>query len=100
MMTPGLVRAAVGLLVVLRGVAHADAQKPRRRPAAPKAAAPAATRPAAPPATDRTVPFRPGETLTYDIAWSSYLTAGVATLTVKDLSLIHISEPTRLGMIS
>lgn len=84
MMTPGLVRAAVGLLVVLLGVAHADAQKPRRRPAAPKAAAPAATRPAAPPATDRTVPFRPGETLTYDIAWSSYLTAGVATLTVKD----------------
>lgn len=84
MMTRGLVRAAVGLLVVLLGVAHADAQKPRRRPAAPKAAAPAATRPAAPPATDRAVPFRPGETLTYDIAWSSHLAAGVATLTVKD----------------
>ena len=84
MMTPGLVRAAVGLLVVLLGVAHGDAQKPRRRPAVPKAAAPAATRPAAPPATDRTVPFSPGETLTYDIAWSSYLTAGVATLAVKD----------------
>jgi hypothetical protein len=38
-------------------------------------------------AVDRKVPFRPGETLTYDVAWSTYVTAGMATLTVKDARL-------------
>jgi hypothetical protein len=33
---------------------------------------------------DRAVPFAPGETLTYDVSWSSYLTAGTATLSVRD----------------
>jgi hypothetical protein len=54
---------------------HAAAARPAATPAA--AAAPAAL-------PDRKVPFTPGETLTYDISWSSYLTAGVATLAVKD----------------
>ncbi len=30
------------------------------------------------------MPFRPGETLTYDVSWSDYLTAGSATFTVRD----------------
>lgn len=30
------------------------------------------------------VPFRPGETLTYSVSWSSYVTAATATLTVKE----------------
>lgn len=61
-------------------------QAPRRKPAAPpKSAAPAADAPAAP--VDRKVPFRPGETLTYDVGWSRYLTAGTATLTVRDTRL-------------
>jgi hypothetical protein len=30
------------------------------------------------------VPFHVGEVLTYDVSWSTYLTAGTATLTVKD----------------
>jgi hypothetical protein len=30
------------------------------------------------------VPFRPGESLTYDVSWSDYLTAGAATFTVRD----------------
>ena len=29
------------------------------------------------------VPFAPGETLTYDVSWSSYVTAGTATLRVE-----------------
>lgn len=33
---------------------------------------------------DRPVPFKVGETLTYDISWSTYLTAGTATMTVKE----------------
>jgi hypothetical protein len=30
------------------------------------------------------VPFKPGETLTYDVSWSDYLTAGSATMVVRD----------------
>lgn len=33
---------------------------------------------------ERAVPFKPGETLVYDVSWSSYLTAGTATATVKE----------------
>ena len=39
---------------------------------------------AAPPRTERPVPFKVGETLTYDVSWSSYLTAGTAVTTVKE----------------
>lgn len=34
--------------------------------------------------TERPVPFRPGETLTFDVSWSDFLTAGTATVTVRD----------------
>jgi len=36
------------------------------------------------PRADATVPFKVGETLTYDVTWSSYLVAGSATATVKE----------------
>jgi hypothetical protein len=40
---------------------------------------------AAPPAqTERPVPFKVGETLEYDVSWSSILVAGTATLKVQD----------------
>jgi hypothetical protein len=43
------------------------------------------TKPPAPAAKkEMTVPFRPGEVLEYDIGWSSYLTAGTATVTVRE----------------
>ena len=32
---------------------------------------------------ERTVPFTAGETLTYDVSWASYVTAGTATLRVE-----------------
>ena len=40
--------------------------------------------PAAVPRAERTVPFRVGETLTYDVSWSSFVTAGTAVATVKE----------------
>ncbi|AMY11699.1 hypothetical protein LuPra_04957 [Luteitalea pratensis] len=49
------------------------------KPGAPAPAA--ATRPAGP---EKVVPFKPGEMLTYDVSWSDTLTAGSATLTVRD----------------
>ena len=49
------------------------------KPGAPAPAA--ATRPTGP---EKVVPFKPGETLTYDVSWSDTLTAGSATLTVRD----------------
>lgn len=45
----------------------------------------AAQRPPAPAGrSERPVPFAPGEVLTYDVSWSSFLTAGTATVTVKE----------------
>ena len=34
--------------------------------------------------TAQMVPFAPGETLTFDVSWSSFLTPGTATLAVKE----------------
>jgi hypothetical protein len=39
---------------------------------------------AGPAAAERAVPFKVGETLEYDVGWSSYLTAGAATLSVRE----------------
>jgi len=49
------------------------------RPPAPKetSSAPA-------PAKEKAVPFRPGETLDYDVGWSSFVTAGTAEIVVKE----------------
>lgn len=33
---------------------------------------------------ERPVPFKAGETLSYDVSWSNFLTAGSATVTVRD----------------
>lgn len=53
-------------------MAFPAAQTPKRA-----AAKPAAKR-------EQAVPFKVGEKLTYDIGWSSYVTAGIATLTVQE----------------
>jgi hypothetical protein len=50
----------------------------RKGPPGPSAAKPA------PPRAELKVPFAVGETLTYDVSWSSYLTAGSATLNVLE----------------
>lgn len=43
-----------------------------------------AVRPWAQAAADRAVPFKVGEVLSYDVSWSTYLTAGTATMSVKE----------------
>lgn len=72
--------------VVLALVALASStmygQRKTGRPA-PARAKPA-VKPAAAPRAERAVPFAVGETLTYDVSWSSYLTAGSATTTIKE----------------
>ena len=56
-----------------------------RKPAASRATPPAAPAPPAPaPAVERRVPFAPGETLAYEISWSSFLTAATATVAVRE----------------
>jgi hypothetical protein len=64
----------VGLAIAASAAVTAQ-RATQRTPAAPKAATPR---------TELSVPFKVGETLTYDLSWSSYLTAGTAVLSVKE----------------
>src|SRR5262245_30678895 len=57
------------------------APTPRTTPA-PRTPAPKTPARPAPPAREADVPFRVGETLTYDVSWSQFLTAGTATARV------------------
>jgi len=73
--------AVVGLLLasglaphVAQGSGRASAQRSGKTPAPP---APA-------PRREQPVPFAAGETLAYDVSWSSTLTAGTATLRVAE----------------
>ena len=50
----------------------------------PATKAPAKNAAPAAPRSERPVPFRMGEVLTYDVSWSSYVTAGTATVTVRE----------------
>jgi hypothetical protein len=71
------------LAVVVAGVTlSAQAKKP----------APAQAKPAPAKRTAQAVPFAPGETLTFDVSWSSYVTAGTATLSVKERKPSYGSE--------
>jgi hypothetical protein len=70
----------VAISLVALSVTPAAAQRKTAPPKAP-AAAPA---PKAPPKTEQPVPFHIGEKLEFDVGWSSYLTAGAATITVQE----------------
>ncbi len=75
---------AVFLVLCLSSVLTAQARrsKPTAKPPAPGTAA---ARPAPAPAQqdEHSVPFKVGETLSYDVGWSTFLTAGNATITVQ-----------------
>jgi hypothetical protein len=60
------------------------AQARRSKPPAKPAPGPAAAKPAPAKQAEHSVPFKIGETLSYDVGWSSYLTAGNATITVQE----------------
>jgi len=71
-------RVAVAVCCALAAVGL-QAQTKKAPPKAPAAA------PAAPaPKREMPVPFKPGEVLEFDVGWSSYVTAGTATVTVKE----------------
>ena len=63
----------VALALAILSAFSVSAQQ--RRAAAPKAATPR---------VERAVPFHVGETLTYDVSWSSFVTAGMAVTTVRE----------------
>jgi hypothetical protein len=66
-------RATAALVVMSMAAVHGAGDDTQRRnpgPAAPKKV--------------QAVPFTVGESITYDVSWSSYLTAGTATMTVKE----------------
>src|SRR5678809_1561140 len=71
--------AVVALALLTLGTFTVDAQRSRKK-ATPPARPPAA----AAPRRERLVPFKIGETLTYDVSWSTFLTAGTAVTTVKE----------------
>ena len=76
-------RAALAVLTLIALTSFTlDAQRATRKAAAPAAKPPAKAAPA--PRAEKRVPFAAGETLSYDVSWSSYLTAGTATMTVVE----------------
>jgi hypothetical protein len=69
-------------LVALAALPLAAQSAARKR--APSATAAKSAPPPAAPKAEPGVPFAAGETLGYDISWSSYLTAGTATMSVME----------------
>lgn len=78
-----LIALAFALAPLVAGAGAAQRGKPAVKPPAQKPA-PAAPKPAPAARKERTVPFAVGESLTYDVSWSTYLTAGTATLSVLE----------------
>ena len=74
----------LAIVVCVLATAGAGVQTKKTPPKAPAAAPAKAAAPAPAPKKEMAVPFRPGEVLEYDIGWSSYVTAGTATVTVKE----------------
>jgi hypothetical protein len=82
-MKPRTVFAVLLAVVTLAG-GYASAGQ-RQKPAAPKAPArPVTPTKTAPARAERPVPFHVGETLTYDVSWSMYVTAGTLVATVQE----------------
>jgi hypothetical protein len=76
--------AALAAIALASLGAQAPAPKPAARPPSRPAAAPSPKAAPSAPRTERPVPFRVGEVLTYDVSWSTYVTAGSATVTVRE----------------
>jgi Protein of unknown function (DUF3108) len=69
----------LGVVVICAIAAAGMGAQTKKAP--PKQAAPA---PAAAPKREMPVPFKAGEVLEFDVGWSSYVTAGTATVTVVE----------------
>jgi len=72
------------LLILAAAPLAAEPRQSHTKPAPKSAPAPAKPAAAPAPKKEMAVPFKPGETLEYDIGWSSFVTAGTATISVKE----------------
>src|SRR5262245_35950569 len=72
------------LLILAAAPLAAEPRQSHTKPAPKSAPAPAKPAAAPAPKKEMPVPFKPGETLEYDIGWSSFVTAGTATVSVKE----------------
>jgi hypothetical protein len=84
-----LIVAATLALVLTPFAAAQQPRQPTPRTPAPQTPAPRTPAPKAPakasvPRREAAVPFRVGETLTYDVSWSQFLTAGTAVAKVVE----------------
>lgn len=73
--------AVVAFGLSLAGALVAQGTQPAPKPAPSKPASSAVPKTAR---AERAVPFTVGETLTYDIGWANFLTAGTATISVRE----------------
>jgi len=78
-----LVLGVTATLLVPLGAARSTAPQAGAAARAPKTQ-PAAKPAPANPAREKAVPFASGETLTYDVSWSTFVTAGTATLAIRE----------------
>lgn len=78
-------RLRIAAAIVLALSAVVAGQQPRPGGRAPAPRRPSGTTPTRPaPAREAAVPFKVGETLTYDVSWSQFLTAGTAVSRVVE----------------
>lgn len=84
--TAALLVAAIVTAVIPAGAQSTPRATPGARGAQPRTPAPTAKRPTAAPTprVEATVPFRVGETLTWDVSWSQYMVAGSAVSRVVE----------------
>lgn len=73
---------AVTLALLVAAWTPLSAQRASRTPSPPRSTPPRSTAAAPPP--EARVPFKAGETLSYDVSWSTFLTAGTVVTTVKE----------------
>jgi hypothetical protein len=76
--------AAAIALVLSALVSGQQPRQPGTRTPAPKTPADKTPARPSPPAREATVPFRVGETLTYDVSWSQFITAGTAVARIVE----------------
>jgi hypothetical protein len=77
-----MTRPSIALALALVALASLTLSAQRSSRPAARPAPPAKT--TVGPRAERGVPFKVGETLSWDVSWSSYLTAGTAVATVKE----------------
>ena len=75
--------AVLGICLLVSAPIAAQSKRPAPKPAPAKPAATTAPKAAAP-KKEMAVPFKAGEVLEFDVGWSSYLTAGNATVSVLE----------------